>query len=161
MWLVNCSCCGLQASCGLVGSNEKPITNILLCDYHYHHYDSIAGRGKIIWRLHTSSHSGTCAQVQKYLQQCVHYQLKHLHWSSKNGSQYGSFWCKPPRFRIIIPLTRGARIAILECTCNVPFSLLRLSWWSVIPACLTLLRGTHQQHCNHERIWSTPTRQYN
>ena len=26
VWLVNCSCCGLQASCGLVGSNEKPIT---------------------------------------------------------------------------------------------------------------------------------------
>ena len=25
---MNCSCCDLQASCGLVGSNEKPITTV-------------------------------------------------------------------------------------------------------------------------------------
>ena len=30
VWLVNCSCCGLQASCGLVGSNEKPSSIVLI-----------------------------------------------------------------------------------------------------------------------------------
>ena len=32
MWLVNCVCCCLQASCYLVGSNEKPITTLAIID---------------------------------------------------------------------------------------------------------------------------------
>ena len=31
VWLVNCSCCGLQASCGLVGSNKKNVSVFVQC----------------------------------------------------------------------------------------------------------------------------------